>query len=89
MSALQVYQDNVGHTHETAVQAVYDSGYADGQAAGGVSSVPYPDLSDQLAAAQSNIATLTAQVAALLDQVAALEAEITPPVAPPAAPPAA
>ena len=73
---IQVYQDNVGHTHEVAVQAVYNAGLADGQASNGVLAPTYPDLSPQLASAESTIATLTAQIVALHDQVAALEAEI-------------
>ena len=32
MSPIQIYNDNVGHTHETAVAAVYNAGFADGYA---------------------------------------------------------
>jgi hypothetical protein len=83
MNPLQVYQDNVGHTHEAAVQAVYQAGMDDALNASPTLVVPaYPDVSGDLAVANTELAALTAQIAALHDQVAALEAEIvtlTPP----------
>ena len=68
----QVYADNIGNSHSAAVSAVYQAGYADGQAAGGgVAAVPYPDLSAVLATADATIATLESQLQALSQAAAA------------------
>ena len=43
MSPIQIYNDNVGHTHETAVQAVHKAGFDDGYAKAVADLTPPPE----------------------------------------------
>lgn len=76
--AKQVYDENVGHTHEAAVNAVYAAGFADGQASGQtvtktetVTVDPNPDLEAEIVLLKKSNEDAAAHIADLEAKLAA------------------
>lgn len=82
-NAKQVYDENIGHSHDAAVNAVYGAGFADGQATGtGVTETqtvtidPNPELESDIANLNTKIAALETTVADQAAHITSLETEI-------------
>jgi hypothetical protein len=80
-NAKQIYDENIGHSHEAAIGAVYGAGFKDGQAAGVVevrteTLDPNPELQAQAAKAEQDLADATAANAELTAELAAAKTSI-------------